>query len=350
MIQELKKNLKPAFTGFILSGLIFIGTGCGNKPAKTQAEAAEDGPVSIYTFKALSGDVPQTQTYASTILANAINNIAPVSVSRIQKMNVEVGDFVYKGQILAEMDKVQLNQARLKLANDSTEFGRLRGLYEKGGLAKSDFEAKELALRVSQSSYANLYENTILRSPISGVITSRNYDRGDLFSMSKPIYVVQQISPVKLLVGVSESDYTKVKKGDKVVITADAIPEKEFYGTVNRIHPTIDAASRTFITEIVVNNKDRLLRPGMYAKVKITFGINHSVIVPDEAIVKMQGSGQRAVYIVQPDSTVKFSPVTLGKHFDTYYEILSGVSEGDEVATKGGFSLKNGSKVKVLNK
>lgn len=351
MIHKIKESMRPVLKGFIFAGFVLITAACGNRPKNTQEARGEEGDeaVKIYTFTAVSKDVPQTEVYATIVQANIINNIAPLSVSRIQKMNVEIGDFVSKGQILAEMDKVQLQQARLKLANDSTEFGRIKGLYKEGGVAKSDFEARELALKVSASSYSNLYENTVLKSPVSGVITARNYDTGDLFSMSKPIYVVQQISPVKLLVGVSESDYTKVHKGDKVSITTDAIPGTEFNGIVNRVHPTIDPASHTFITEIIVPNKDRVLRPGMYAKVRITFGVNHSVIVPDEAVTKMQGSGQRAVYIVQEDGTVKSSPVTLGKHFDTYYEVLEGVKEGEVVATKGGFSLKNGSKVKVLN-
>ena len=354
MIQKINQNVKQVLGGFIFATMLFAAAGCANRADKRTETPADDtgtrdDAIIVHKITAFSENVPQVETYASTIQAYATNNIAPLAVSRIQKINVEVGDFVSKGQILAEMDKVQLNQARLKLTKDSTEFGRIKGLYQEGGIAKSDFETMELSLKVSKSSYENLYENTILRSPISGVITARNYDKGDLFSMGRPIYVVQQISPVKILVGVSETDYTKIKKGDKVSVTTDAVPGKDFLGSINRIYPTIDAASHTFLTEITIPNSDRFLRPGMYAKVKITFGINHSVVVPDEAVVKMQGAGQRMVYIIQPDGTVKSSPVTIGKHFETYYEILDGVSEGDEIVTQGSSSLKNGSRIKVVN-
>ncbi len=344
--------MKTILRTLLLAGFAAAIAGCGNgndKKTVSEADSAENKAVKIETFSAVSGEVPQTETYSSTVMPYAINNIAPMSGSRIQKINVEIGDFVNKGQILAEMDKVQLSQARLKLTKDSTEFSRIKGLYEEGGVSKSDFEAIELALEVGRSSYRNLYENTILRSPISGVVTARNYDRGDLFAMGRPIYVVQQISPVKLLVGISESDYTKISKGDNASITVDALPGMTFKGTIHRIHPTIDAATHTFLTEIVVPNNDRKLRPGMYAKVAVTFRINHSVVVPDVAVVRMKGAGQRQVFVLQPDNTVKSVPVKLGRHFGTSYEILEGISVGDVVATIGSASLKNGSPVEVIN-
>ena len=162
-----------------------------------------------------------------------------------------------------------------------------------------------------------------------------------------PIYVVEQITPVKLYVGVSESDYTRVKKNDKVTLTADALPGKTFTGRIARIFPTIDPATHTFTVEVDVANADRVLRPGMYARVNIDFGTNHNIAVPDDCIVKQQGSGVRSIFVLQSDGTVKESVVTLGRHFGTEYEILSGISAGDKIVVKGQASLKNGSKVNV---
>ena len=221
-----------------------------------------------------------------------------------------------------------------------------RNFYEQGGVSKSDFDAMELKYNVTRSQYANLLENTILRSPVSGVITARNYDKGDMYGGS-PIYVVEQITPVKLFVGVSEADYTKVKRNDSVTLTADALPGKTFTGRIARIYPTIDAATHTFTVEVNVANADRVLRPGMYSRVTINFGTNHNIAVPDNCIVKQQGSGVRTVFVLQADNTVKETVVTLGRHFGTEYEILSGIAEGDKIVVKGQSSLKNGSKVNV---
>ena len=245
------------------------------------------------------------------------------------------------------MDRLQLDQARLRLVNDSTELSRTRELYREGAVSQSDFEALELAYKVSRSSYDNLLENTILVSPVNGVVTARNYDRGDLYGMSQPIFVVQEISPVKILVGISESDYSKIRKGDQVSIKADALPGKTFSGRVNRIYPVMDAASHTVTIEVIVPNADKALRPGMYAQVEVNFGVNNSIVVPDIAIVKQQGSGQRFVFVVGEDGTARSTAVTLGRRIDNEYEVLSGLSEGDVVVTKGSASLRNGDKVRI---
>ena len=325
-----------------------MAVSCGNNNSKTaeQPQAAEVRLPNVVIMAASYKDVPQSDVYTANVEAYAKNNIAPQSPSRIQKIYVEVGDFVRAGQIVAKMDEVSLNQSKLSMANDSLEYSRIKKLYEQGGVSKSDFDAMELKYNVTRSQYQNFLENTILRSPVSGVITARNYDQGDMYGGS-PIYVVEQITPVKLYVGISEMDYTRVKKNDTVTLTADALPGKTFTGRIARIYPTIDAATHTFTAEVNVANGDRLLRPGMYARVTVNFGSNHSIVVPDDCVVKQQGSGVRSVFVLQADNTVKEVVVTLGRHFGTEYEILSGVAEGDKVVVKGQASLKNGSKVNV---
>lgn len=340
------KNMNVRTIIYVAAAVMAVS--CGNNNSKTaeQPQAAEVRLPNVTIMAASYKDVPQSDVYTANVEAYAKNNIAPQSPSRIQKIHVEVGDFVRAGQIVAKMDEVSLNQSKLSMANDSLEYSRIKKLYEQGGVSKSDFDAMELKYNVTRSQYQNLLENTILRSPVSGVITARNYDQGDMYGGS-PIYVVEQITPVKLYVGISEMDYTRVKKNDTVTLTADALPGKTFTGRIARIYPTIDAATHTFTAEVNVANRDRLLRPGMYARVTVNFGSNHSIVVPDDCVVKQQGSGVRSVFVLQADNTVKEVVVTLGRHFGTEYEILSGVAEGDKVVVKGQASLKNGSKVNV---
>ena len=321
---------------------------CGQqKTEETPAFPAEPVTPVVSVATAVRQQVPQDAVYSSTVQANVVNNIAPQSGGRIQKLNVEVGDFVSAGQILAEMDRVQLDQAALRLKNDETELARVKQLQAEGGVSQSDYEALELAFNVSKSSYENLQENTILRAPVGGVISARNYDRGDMYTMGQPIYTVQQITPVKLLVAVSETDYTRVKRGDKVSLTVDALPGKTFTGSIIRLYPTMDAATHTFNAEVRVANSNRELRPGMYARVTVDFGAHDSIVVPDAAVIKQQGSGQRVVYVLEPDNTVSIRMVTPGRHFGTSYEILSGLEEGTQVLTGGHTNLKSGDKVEV---
>ena len=326
---------------------------CGSRGNQQQPAAGPglpgaDAVPSVEVTTASSRNVADESIYSSTVEAYATNNIMPQTGARIRKINVEVGDYVVKGQVLAEMDRFQLEQLELQIQNDEVEYARLKGLYEEGGVSQSDFEAAELGYKVRRTNYQNLLENTILRSPINGYVTARNFDVGDMFAMSAPPFTVQQVVPVKLLVGISESEYTKVKKGDVVSLTVDALPGRSFTGKVNRLYPTINAATHTFNAEVVVQNADRALRPGMFARVKVTFGTNHRVVLPDRCIVKQEGTGQKFVYLLKSDDTVSYVPITLGRHIGTEYEVIDGVMEGELVVVKGQAALKDGVKVNVL--
>lgn len=341
--------MKTIFRTIIVAGTAILAVSCGNNAKKTETTVttAEEVAPSVAVTKVAVREVPQMATYTSTVQPYVKNNIAPQSGNRIKAIKADVGDFVSKGQVLAEMDQIQLQQAELQMKNKEVEYERLKGLYEAGGLSKSDLDAIELAYQVSKTQYENLLENSVLRSPVTGVITARNYDVGDMYAMAAPLFTVEQIVPVKLLVGVSESDYTKVKKGDKVEIVADALPGKVFEGKVRKIYPTIDPATRTFTVEIVVNNYKKELRPGMFARVTVTFGTNNSVVIPDVAVVKQQGSGERFVYLLNDDGTVTYQKVVLGRRMGTEYEVLEGIPDGATIVTGGQIRLKDGIKVSV---
>ena len=333
-----------------LAGAVVLAAGCGNNGKKEAAQTeavVENVAPSVAVQQVFVREVPQMATYTSTVQAYVKNNIAPQMAGRITKINVEIGDFVKAGQILAEIDKAQLLQAQLQLQNQEVELQRLKSLYEAGGLSQSDYDAIQMQYNVLKTQVDNLVENTTLRSPINGVVTARNYDVGDMYGMSMPIFTVEQIVPVKILVGVSESDYSKVKKGDSVEITADAIPGKTFYGKVNRIYPTVDPATRTFTIEVKVDNNYRTLRPGMFVRATVNFGKNNSVVIPDVAVVKQQGSGERFVYLLNEDGTVSYQKVVLGRRMGAEYEVLEGIQDGAKVVTGGQIRLKDGIKVTV---
>lgn len=339
--------MKTIFRTMSVAAAVVLAVSCGNsKGNKAEVAVVETDPTVAVTQVSVR-EVPQEETYTSTIQAYVKNNIAPQTAGRISRILVDVGDNVKKGQVVAEMDQTQLAQIELQLKNNETEYNRLKELYEVGGLSKSDLDAIEMAYNVSKTQYNNLKENATLVSPINGVITARNYDAGDMYAMSAPIYTVEQIVPVKLLVGISETDYTKVKKGDSVEITADALPGQTFNGKVRKIYPTVDPATRTFTVEVVIDNGNSVLRPGMFARAKVNFGMNNSVVIPDVAVVKQQGSGERFVYVLNEDNTVTYQKVVLGRRMGAEYEVLEGLSDGAKIVTGGMIRLKDGIKVIV---
>ena len=330
----------------ILSTALIMAS-CGQNDANQQTVVVEEAPkVTVTTVHA--ENVPILSTYPTTVQAEVINNITPQTASRIKDVLVEVGDHVKKGQKLATMDAINLEKIRLQVANDSIEYSRTKELYEIGAASQANFEAITLAYEVSKKSYANLLENTILTSPISGIITARNYDEGDMYAMAQPLFVVQNITPVKMLINISESNYSKVKKGMEVELIADAFPDETFKGKVNLVYPTIDPRSHTFPVEVIVDNKDEKLRPGMFTRVTINYGDNYRVVIPDKAVLKQVGADDKYVYVLNEDNTVSYTPVKLGTRMGDRYEVISGLNDGDIVVTTGQTRLKNNIEVEVV--
>lgn len=290
--------------------------------------------------------VEQIQDYTATVEADVKNNIAPSSPVRIDRIFVEVGDRVSKGQKLVQMDAASLKQLKLQLDNQEIEFKRLDELYKVGGASKSEWDAAKMALDVKETSYKNLLENTSLLSPISGVITARNYDNGDMYSGGVPVLTVEQITPVKLLINISETYFTQVKKGEPVDVKLDVYGDEVFKGTVHLVYPTVDPTTRTFPVEIRLDNRDQRVRPGMFARVTLNFGTADNVVVPDQAIVKQAGSGDRYVFVYK-DGKVSYNKVELGRRMGSEYELKSGVPNHSQVVVAGQIRLVNGTEVQV---
>lgn len=340
------KYTKLTLIAIAVAGML---TACGSKDSSKEqaANATQQVTPVVKVVTVAAEDIDITTTYTSNIEPNVTNNIVSQSAGRINNIYVEVGHKVSKGQLLATMDDANLAKSRLQYVNDSIELGRITELFKIGGVSQADYDLAVMSLNIQKKTYDNLLENTKLRSPISGVVTARNYDKGDMYSMALPIFVVEQIVPVKMLINVSESQFTEVHKGMAFDVTVDAYPNEVFNGKVNLIYPTINANTHTFPVEVVVENKDQKLRPGMFARVTANYGTNHHVVVPDVSVIKQLGSGEHFVYVLQADNTVKYQLVEIGKRMGDKYEIISGINEGDKVVTEGQVRLKNGIAVEV---
>lgn len=324
--------------------VVVLLTACSNEKTNTE-KADEKVMVKVETVHVQ--DVEQLNEFTATVQANISNKIAPQSPVRIEKLHVEVGDHVRTGQLLATMDATNLKQTKIQMDNQEIEFNRIDELYKVGGASKSAWDAQKAALDVSREAYRNLQENSQLVSPVSGVVTARNYDNGDMYG-GREVYVIEQIRPVKLIVNVSESFFTQVKKGMTVNIRLDVYGDEVFEGKVSLIHPTIDPTTRTFPVEIRIDNNDERIRPGMFARATMNFGTIHRIVAPDQAIVKQSGSGDRYIYVYR-DGKVSYNKVELGRRMGDRYEVISGVEDGDQVVVAGINRLMNGMEVEIVN-
>ena len=331
-----------------LSALALLAVSCGNKSEAKAEETQVQEKVQVKIAKVTSADIPQTETYTATVESDVKNNIAPNASYRIEKIYVEVGDQVRKGQVLVQLDASSMQQMKLQLENQKVEFGRTEQLYQVGGASKAEYDNAKMQLDVISTQYKQLVENTQLLSPISGVVTARNYDNGDLYSSgSGPVLTIEQTNPVKVMVNISEEYYKKVYKGMSVDIDLDAYKGETFNGKVTVVYPTVDVATHTFPVEVTISNPAQKVRPGMFARATVNFGSLNHVLVPDEALVKQIGAGDRYVYVYK-DGKVSYNKVELGQHIGTNYEIISGVNPGDEVVIAGQARLANGKEVEVV--
>ena len=179
------------------------------------------------------------------------------------------------------------------------------------------------------------------------MVTARNFDNGDLYSSaSTPVLVIEQITPVKLLINVSEPYFPKVTKGMTVKVKFDVYGDEEFEGKVSLVYPTIDATTHTFPVEVKLANTRQRIRPGMFGRVTVSFGTLRHVVVPDQAIVKRAGSGDRYVYVYK-DGKVSYNKVELGRRMGTEYELISGVEDNSQVVVAGQTRLADGVEVAV---
>jgi len=338
--------MKKRFQLIALLAVALLGACSGGKDKVAVEQVDEKPRVKLADVKARP--VEQIHEYTATVEAEVKNNIAPSSPVRIDRILVEVGDRVSKGQKLVSMDEANLKQTKFQLDNQEIEFKRMDELYKVGGASKSEWDAAKMALDIKETAYRNLLENTALLSPINGVVTARNYDSGDMYSGGNPIYTVEEIRPVKLMVNVSESLFTKVKKGHEVDIRLDVYGDEVFKGKVNLVYPTIDPATRTFPVEIKIANSDERVRPGMFARVTMSFGHMDHVVAPDRSIVKQSGAGDRYIYVCK-DGKVSYQKVELGRRMGDKYEIISGVEDGDQVVITGQSRLTNGMEVEIEN-
>lgn len=291
--------------------------------------------------------VEQLSTFTATVEAKTVNNITPAMGGRIRAIHVDVGSRVDKGQTVVTMDAANYSQQETQLATLKRDYERYRELYEVGGVSRQQLDQLKTQLDVAQTALNNIGENTRLVSPINGIVTARNFDPGDVAG-GMPILTIENINPVKIVINVSESYYSKVSVGMPAAIVVDALEGETFEGKISLIHPTINPTSRTFPVEIEVANSDSRLRPGMFSRVTLNFGTNERPLITDLAVLKQAGSNDRYVFLEKEGKAV-YVKVELGTRIGDKYEIVSGLDIGDRVIINGNTGLIEGAEIEVIN-
>lgn len=369
--MQRNRHFMAAFFAMVAAGSVL--TGCSKGESQPAQQEKDETPL-VKVERVEATEVVQKGVYTSSVEADMVNNITSSTPNRIKEIYVDDGMSVSKGQKLVVLDDVNivayeaqvtnartsLDNAKANLNNVQLNYNRALELYKIGGGTKQNVDAMETQLINAKNSVTaaergvasaertlrNARENTVLTAPMSGVVTARNYDPGDMTG-ALPILTIAKVQPVKVVCNISESEYSKVKKGMVVDCTFDTYGDEQFEGHISMVSPTIDQSTRTFGVEILLPNTDNKVLPGMFGRVTVNLGVERRVVVPDRAVVKQPGSGNQYVYVYK-DGKVSYNKVELGQRLDDKYEIISGVEPGSEVVIVGQSKLANGMEVKLM--
>jgi RND family efflux transporter MFP subunit len=330
---------------FIIAAVAMVGCGANDKTSTTAT--AEESATAIKVCTAEVMEVENTETYTSEILPYRQNDITPAAQGlHIDQIKVDVGDRVKAGQVIVTLDPTNLSQMELNLATVEDTYNRMVPVHKAGGISDQQLTELKNTLDLQREMVENMRKNSVIKSPISGVVTARNFENGDLFA-SMPILHIMQIDKLKVMANVSEQYFPVVKVGQKVDIAVDIFPGETFEGKVSRINPVLNAQTRTFAVEITIPNANERLRPGMYARATFNMGTRSGVMIDDVAVQKQAGSSERFVYVIK-DGVAEFRFVRDGRRVGNKINILEGLEEGEQVATTSFIRLTNGKKVEII--
>lgn len=341
----------------LISGLIISACSAKNKPESTQdtTASAEKAAVPVKVMTMEKTKIARTIDYTATILPFEEVNMTPSSPGRIDIIYVETGDKVNKGDKLFLMDRTQLYQLKLQLASLEKDLARLDTLLRTGSVKQQVYDQTKTQYDILKTNVNFMEQNTLLKAPFNGIVTGKYFENGELYSGTPTtstgraaVVTVMQVNPLKVNVGISEQYYPLIKKGMKAEITADVYTGEKFTGTVFRIAPTINPATRSFVAEIEVPNRNELLKPGMFVRISMNLGEVETFVVPAATVLVQEGTNTRFLF-VDDSSTAKRIEVQLGKRFDDYVEVISDVlQEGVSLVCEGQAKLISGDKIEVI--
>ncbi len=320
-------------------------TSCGAKGKK--AEVNTEVKAIVTTSAVAKAEVITiNEVYSSEVRPFKEVMITPAASGvRIDKILVDVGDNVRAGQLVATLDPTQYNQQMTSLKNLRADYARLESVFKAGGISQQTLDQAKTNLMIQEEVSKNLKTNIEVLSPISGVVTARNTEAGNLF-VAQPILNVMQINKLKVMADVPELYFPDVKIGMPVEVTTEVYPGEVFEGKVSLIAPAISADTRTFSVEVTLPNASERLRPGMFARAEFAMRSKDGILVPDVAVQKQIGTDDRFIY-VNNNGKAERRGVTLGRLVGSQYDILSGVEAGEEVVTTAFSRISNGTAIEI---
>jgi membrane fusion protein (multidrug efflux system) len=310
------------------------------------------------------------------------STLAAEQAALVRERYFDEGQEVEKGALLAKFDdsllqrrlaslqaqarsaEAELRRAQLVEQNDSRERDRVTGLYEQGAANEKEYydainahEQSEAAVAVAEALVAERaaaieelsleIEKTNVFAPFTGVVNRRYVEVGQWVQQGEPVAEMVQLDPLYVRTGVPESVVSLLARGMTASFTVDALGGRPFEGTIAEILPVADVESRTFPVRLRVENKDRALHPGMFARATFSQENDAWLVVPKDAVTRFRG---QTMVVLADNGMSRNVPVTLGAADETSVAVTGeGLKEGDLVVVRGNEGLMDGTPLMITN-
>jgi RND family efflux transporter MFP subunit len=360
-------------------GLLFLNQ-CDRPKAVQNTPKERIYPVQVE--QVIRGNIEQRIAYLGDLEAYKEVKVYSTIPTRITDMSVDINNQVKTGDILAVVDNIKIRQAviqaeaglqstQAQYENILTEWKRIKKLYSESAVSQSQYdainaqkEAAEAAVNQTKAGLKSVKEqlnDSYIKAPISGIISTRTYNVGDQTSPQMPAFTIVQMDKIKINIDIVESQIEQIAVGQKAYIKVDTYPGEIFNGMVNTIYPTINPMTRTVKCEIVIENPDYQLKPGGFARVEIVVEQHNDVLlVPKYAIIEKTSleylggeithtrvKTEKYVFVVK-DTIAKIQEVDTDIMSDNYTEVTSGLESGDLIVTIGQYDLSDSSLVEIV--
>jgi membrane fusion protein (multidrug efflux system) len=305
---------------------------------KEKLPPAQEVIIPVQVVKVTAEDRPDIIILPGLILADVDAKLAAEKAGRVVEIYAERGQSVTNGQILLRLDD---RAARIAFEDAARNLERFEKLSGTGALSQKALDdiRREYDLAETTLSYCTV------KSPVDGLVNERYVEEGEYVMPSVPVFDVLSINPVRVSVDIPERNVSSLKTGDTVPFEVVSQPGQVFTGTVSYISSKAETDNNAFRVELKVPNPDGALRPGMIASVQHRRSIRtNAITLPLEAIIPQKGDN--VVYLVRDGRAVR-RLVKIDAILKQEALILSGVSAGDRVVTRGNRMLIDGAKVKI---
>jgi membrane fusion protein (multidrug efflux system) len=366
----------------ILLPALFLLHGCGTGRSQTPSASAATAAVPVAVAAVRLAPIAASYAGTAALEADHETDVVAKTGGVLLRIDIEEGDTVRAGQVLAELDGAQarlaVDEADATLKKLRSNFARSQELYQRKLLSQKDYDQLRYDLEAQQAVYRQkllALSWTRITAPIGGVISRRMVKRGNLIQTNQALFHIVDMRPLLAVLHVPERELGRLQPGQTVHLAVDALGRHDFTGNVLRIAPVVDAASGTFRVTCEFDHDGGVLRPGMFARIAIVYDQRrNALVIPRSAVV--EEDGRSTVYVVVHQAARPQAPrvpggrgqaraaalppaaveivrrvvIRTGHGDGDRIEVLTGLKRGDRVVTLGQNNLRDGTAVTVVER